>query len=168
MSVVVVTGVSGSGKSTVGAMLAERLGWPFAEGDALHPPANVAKMARGEALDDADRGPWLDAVADWIGRRLERGESGVISCSALRRRYRDRLAAPGVWFVHLDPSPSVLEARVASRRGHFMPAALLPSQLAALEPLAADEAGVVVPGEGAPQQVVEAIVRALSERGVLG
>lgn len=123
-------GVAGSGKSTVGALLAARLGLPFVDGDALHPPANVAKMAAGIPLDDDDRAPWLDAVGD----RLASG-GVVVACSALRRAYRDRLreAAPAARFVLLHGTRELLAARLGARTDHFMPAALLDSQLATLE-----------------------------------
>ena len=137
--IIVVTGVSGSGKSTVATLLARSLGLPFCEGDALHPPANVAKMAAGTPLDDRDRAPWLARVHDWM-RAHPAG--GVVSCSALRRRYRDRLSEglePPPAFVLLDPPREVLARRLAARQGHFMPASLLDSQLATLERPAADE-----------------------------
>ena len=138
--VIVVMGVSGSGKSTVGRVLAERLGWVFQEGDDLHPGPNVTKMRSGVALTDEDRRPWLDRVAAWIEGRLAAGESGVVACSALKRAYRDRLARPeGVVFVHLEVDRSTLEERLAGRRGHYMPAALLASQLATLEEPGVDE-----------------------------
>jgi gluconokinase len=139
ISVLVVMGVSGAGKSTVARRLASRLGWDFEEGDALHPAANVAKMAAGEALSDADRVPWLAAVASWIDAELEADRRGVITCSALKRRYRDELRRPGVLFVLLDVPRAELERRLQRRRGHFMPASLLDSQLATLEPPATDE-----------------------------
>lgn len=156
LPVIVVMGVSGSGKSTVGGLLAERLGVPYAEADDFHPPANIAKMSAGHPLDDADREPWLDAIAHWIEER--RGHGGVVSCSALRRRYRDRLraTAPDLFFVHLDGPPELIAARMAARMEHFMPSQLLRSQFDALEPLEADEAGAVVPIDGGPQQVAEA------------
>jgi gluconokinase len=123
-------GVSGAGKTTIGQALAAALGWPFVEADELHPPANVAKMARGEPLDDADRAPWLEAVA----ARMRALDDGVIACSALRERYRDVLRVrPDVRFILLDVPRALLEQRLAARRGHFMPPSLLPSQLATLE-----------------------------------
>ncbi|WP_037909435.1 gluconokinase [Actinacidiphila yeochonensis] len=148
-------GVSGSGKSTVGMSLAERLGLPYAEADDFHPPANVAKMAAGHPLDDEDRAPWLDAIADWIAGRA--GQGGVVSCSALRRRYRDRLraAAPDLFFLHLTAAPELIATRLSSRAGHFMPAGLLGSQLETLEALEDDERGAAVPVDGGPDAVVE-------------
>jgi gluconokinase len=142
---VVVMGVSASGKSTVGAELADELGVPFVDGDDLHPVANIAKMAAGHPLDDADRMPWLDIV----GARLAAAEHQgglVVACSALKRAYRDRIraAAPGVVFVHLSGDPETLARRASERTGHFMPPSLLRSQLATLEPLAADEPGIVL------------------------
>jgi gluconokinase len=139
--ILVVMGVSGSGKTTLGQALADRLGAAFQEGDDLHPPANIAKMRAGEPLDDADRAPWLDRVADWLGARAAAGEAGVASCSALRRRYRDRLrlAVPDLAFVFPDPPEEVLRRRIMGRSGHFIPIALLDSQLAALERPGTDE-----------------------------
>jgi gluconokinase len=153
--VIVVMGVSGCGKSTVGRALAVRLGVPYAEGDDFHPPANVAMMSAGRPLDDADRAPWLDAIAGWIAEQGAAG--GVVSCSALKRRYRDRLrrAGTGVFFLHLDGTPELIAARLAARRDHFMPSGLLRSQFEALEPLAPDEAGAAVPLDGPPEEVVE-------------
>ncbi|MCL8026087.1 gluconokinase [Nocardioides sp. BSK12Z-4] len=136
-------GISGSGKSTVGAALAQRLGVPFADGDDFHPPANIAKMSAGQALDDDDRAPWLDALASWLA---EHGQGCVLSCSALKRVYRDRLRAdaPDLALLHLDGPVEVIRERQATRPGHFMPATLLASQVATLEPLAADERGIVL------------------------
>lgn len=141
---IVVMGVSGSGKSTVGAALAQRLRVPFADADDFHPPANIAKMTAGEALDDDDRHPWLEAIGEWLGERCSSG--GVMSCSALKHRYRDQLRShcPSVRFLHLSGTPEVIGARQASRPGHFMPASLLASQFDTLEPLAANEVGETI------------------------
>ncbi|SEQ88044.1 gluconokinase [Streptomyces radiopugnans] len=158
---VVVMGVSGSGKTTVGTALAERLGVPYAEADDFHPPENVAKMASGVPLTDEDRAPWLDAIAAWL--KAQDGEGGVVTCSALKRAYRDRLrrAAPEVFFLHLDGSPELIGERLSGRTGHFMPSALLRSQFETLEALDADEAGAVVPIDGTPQEVTELAVAAV-------
>lgn len=139
----VVMGVSGSGKSTVGAALAQRLRVPFADADDFHPQANIDKMSAGIPLDDHDRGPWLDAIGEWLAAHPN---GGVMSCSALKRSYRDRLRhhAHGVEFVHLAGTPEVLARRMAGRPGHFMPPSLLRSQLATLEPLQPDERGVTL------------------------
>jgi gluconokinase len=141
---IVVMGVSGSGKSTVGAALAQRLRVPFADADDFHPAANIAKMTAGEALDDDDRGPWLEALGGWLNTQCASG--GVMSCSALKRRYRDQLRShcPDVQFLHLSGTPETIGARQASRPGHFMPASLLASQFDTLEPLEHDEAGVTI------------------------
>ena len=162
---VVVMGVSGSGKSTLAVALAEALGCDFLEGDDLHPAANVAAMASGVPLTDAARQPWLEAIGAWIDVRRESGRSAVVSCSALRRRYRDtlRVGRPGLRFCHLDVSAGELEPRLESRRGHFMPAGLLSSQLEILEPLEPDEPGVTVSGDGTPDEV---LARALAALGL--
>ncbi|MGN9757134.1 gluconokinase [Streptomyces sp. SD31] len=161
--VVVVMGVAGTGKTTIGPLLAARLGVPYAEGDDFHPQANIAKMSAGTPLDDADRWPWLDAIGAWAHGRA--GLGGVVSCSALKRSYRDRLraAAPGVVFVHLTGDREVIEDRMAHRQGHFMPTALLDSQFATLQPLQADEAGVAVDVAGSPEEIAERASNALSE-----
>ena len=153
---VVVMGVSGSGKSTVGAALAQRLGVPYADADDFHPDANIAKMSAGQALDDTDRRPWLDAVGRWLAEHD--GSGGVMSCSALKVAYRDQLRrhASRVELVHLHGTREVIARRQASRPGHFMPASLLDSQFATLEPLGADEPGQVV----SVDQSVDAIVQA--------
>lgn len=160
----VVMGVSGSGKSTVGAALAQRLGVPFADADDFHPPANIAKMSAGVPLDDDDRHPWLEAIGAWLAAHAQPSgspegttEGGVISCSALRRAYRDQLRshAQSVRFVHLDGSRAVIARRQASRPGHFMPAALLDSQFATLEALEADEPGLVIDVDQAVDDIVE-------------
>ncbi|MFI5804162.1 gluconokinase [Streptomyces sp. NPDC051561] len=161
--VVIVMGVAGTGKSIIGALLAEKVGVPYAEGDDLHPAANVAKMASGVPLSDEDRWPWLDLVGEWARGRA--GSGGVVTCSALRRVYRDRLreAAPGVAFVHLAGERALIEGRMRERGGHFMPVALLDSQFALLEGLGEDEAGVTVGVEGSPGEIVERAVGALRE-----
>jgi len=160
--VVVVMGVAGTGKTTIGPLLAARLGVPYAEGDDFHSEANIAKMSAGTPLDDDDRWPWLDAIGAWAHRRA--GLGGVVSCSALKRSYRDRLrsAAPGVVFVHLAGDRAVIEDRMSHRQGHFMPTALLDSQFATLQPLAEDEAGVAVDVAGTPEEITERAVTALT------
>jgi gluconokinase len=166
---VVVMGVSGSGKTTIAEALADRLGWEFTEGDSHHPPANLEKMRAGIPLDDADRAPWLDRLSGWIGEREAAGRSVVLTCSALKRAYRDRLRADNdsVWFVHVDVPEAELAKRMAARTGHYMPASLLGSQLAALEQLGVDEPGVTVPGTGQPNAVVDSILAALPrDRGL--
>jgi gluconokinase len=144
-SPIVVMGVSGSGKSTVGAALAQRLRVPFADADDFHPPANIAKMTAGQPLDDDDRYPWLEAIGEWLAQHCG-GDGGVMSCSALRRKYRDHLrrGCPDVEFLHLSGTPEVIGKRQASRPGHFMPASLLASQFATLEALGPDERGIVI------------------------
>lgn len=126
-------GVSGAGKSTVAGILAERLHWEFAEGDELHPATNVAKMAAGTPLTDDDRWPWLARVADWIRDHTLAGIPGIITCSALKRAYRDKLAGDNVVFVHVVGSRDAITKRLAARTGHYMPASLLKSQFATLE-----------------------------------
>jgi gluconokinase len=142
-SPIVVMGVSGSGKSSVGAALAQRLRVPFADGDDFHPPANVAKMTAGQPLDDGDRYPWLEAIGEWLA---DHHDGGVMSCSALKRKCRDQLRGhcADVEFLHLSGSPEVIGKRQASRPGHFMPASLLQSQFATLEPLDPDERGIAI------------------------
>jgi len=150
----VVMGVSGSGKSTVGAALAQRLRVPYEDADDLHPPENVAKMSAGHALDDDDRYPWLEAVGSWLA---DHPDGGVVACSALKRKYRDQLRrhAPALEFLLLEGTSEVISRRQASRPGHFMPASLLASQFATLEPLEPDEAGIVIDVD----QSVDAIVQ---------
>lgn len=142
-SPIVVMGVSGSGKSTVGAALGQRLRVPFADADDFHPPANIAKMTAGEALNDDDRYPWLETIGEWLAGHPD---GGVMSCSALKRRYRDQLRrhCPDLEFLHLSGTPEVIGRRQASRPGHFMPPSLLASQFATLEPLGADERGLSI------------------------
>lgn len=156
-------GVSGAGKTVTGRALAARLGATFLDADELHSPANVAKMAAGEALTDEDRWPWLDAV----GRELAASTSIVIACSALKRAYRDRLrlAAPDVFFACLSAPEAELARRIRARRSHYMPASLLQSQLEALEPLAAGECGVTVDTSNGVDASVSAILDATARGG---
>ena len=151
-------GVSGSGKSTVGAALAQRLRVPYADADDLHPPANIAKMSAGHALDDDDRYPWLETVGAWLA---DHPYGGVMSCSALKRKYRDQLRrhAPHLRFLLLEGTIEVIARRQASRPGHFMPASLLASQFATLEHLAPDEHGVTVDVDQSVDAIVEQYVR---------
>ena len=161
--VVVVMGVSGSGKTTIGALLAERLRWPFADADEFHSAANIAKMHTGTPLDDADREPWLEAIAARIDAWLQQGTSAIVTCSALKRSYRDSLVRgrSNVRLLYLRGDRELLEKRLAVRRGHFMPAALLASQLETLEEPGADERPAVVALAGTPAQTVDAAIAAL-------
>jgi gluconokinase len=161
---ILVFGVSGAGKTTVGRMLAERLGWAFLDADDLHPKANVEKMRAGVPLDDADRWPWLDAVGQWIDARAAQGRASVIACSALRRAYRERLRArrPQLRIVYLAGSEALIAHRLEDRTGHYWPASLLPTQFAALEPPAPDEHAVLVDIGPPPEALVEAIARRLA------
>lgn len=159
---IVVMGVSGCGKTTIGPLLAGQMGVAYAEADSFHPEANIVKMAAGQALGDGDRSPWLAAIAAWIAGRA--GEGGVVSCSALKARYRDvlRAADPGLWFVHLVAGRDVIARRVVGRSDHFMPASLVDSQFEALEELGEGEAGMSVDGSGAPGQIVSVIMQRLT------
>jgi gluconokinase len=156
----VVMGVSGSGKTTVATEVARRLGWEFTEGDDHHPAANVEKMRRGIPLDDDDRRPWLEELARWIGAHEVAGRSCVLTCSALKRAYRDLLrdGHPSVWFAHVSGDQQLIEERVAHRHHQYMPPSLLPSQFATLEPLQDDEPGRVVPAVGSAEQVVDELL----------
>ncbi|HET7800346.1 MAG TPA: gluconokinase [Humibacillus xanthopallidus] len=166
--IVVVMGVSGSGKTTVATGLAAAMGWTFAEGDDFHSAANVEKMRSGVALTDDDRWPWLETIGAWISGKEAAGESAVVTCSALRRAYRDvlRRDRPHVRFLHVEAPGAVIADRVEHRAGHYMPPSLLPSQLATLEPLAPDEPGVTVTAEGAPDEVLSRCLLALGLREV--
>lgn len=157
-------GVSGSGKTTVMAELERRLGWPFAEADEFMPPANVEKMRTGHPLTDEDRWPWLRALAGWIGEREAAGENALMTCSALRRRYRNLLrdGHPSVWFASLDVPEAELADRLAHRTGHYMPASLLASQLETLEPLGADEPGAHIRADQPPESTADEILRRLA------
>ncbi|WP_030169549.1 gluconokinase [Spirillospora albida] len=162
--IVLVAGVSGSGKTTVGRLLAHRLGWDYAEADDFHSPANVAKMRAGTPLTDADRGPWLDAIAAWADDRLATGRPGVVTCSALKRAYRARLThgRDGIRIVLLDGDPELLAARIQARSGHFFDPALLESQLATLEPPAPGEDVLTVSVAGTPDEITDRILRELA------
>ncbi|HET7400367.1 MAG TPA: gluconokinase [Usitatibacter sp.] len=162
-AVIVVMGVSGSGKTTVAAELARRLHCDFAEGDDFHPEANVAKMRAGIPLDDHDRGPWLDAIAAWIAQARGSGRRCVVACSALKRAYRRRLAAgrDDVRFVYLQGEYELIAGRLARRRGHYMPPALLRSQFDALEEPGSDENPLVVPVDAPPDSIVATIAARL-------
>lgn len=159
--ILVLMGVSGCGKTTLAEVLSARLGWDYEEGDALHPQANVDKMASGHPLTDEDRWPWLARVRAWIDRHVREGRPGIVTCSALKRRYRDRLRAPGVVFVHLHGPRAVIAERLRARRGHYMPPSLLDSQLADLEPLGADESGFVVDVRLEPEAKAAEVLRRL-------
>jgi len=154
--ILIVMGVSGSGKSTVAGALADRLGWALAEGDDFHSPANIAKMHAGTPLTDVDRLPWLKSIATWIAARLDAGGTGIVTCSALKHSYRDLLSGgrPDVLFVYLKGSQEVMADHLAGRHGHFMPASLLASQFDTLEEPDPDEPVLVVDAG----QPVEAIV----------
>jgi gluconokinase len=144
--VIVLMGVSGAGKSTIGGELSRMLGWPFRDADSFHPPANIEKMKSGIPLADDDRWPWLDAIGAWIGERLARSEPGIVSCSALKRAYRARIGArrQGVRLVYLLGSQEMISSRLAGRKDHFMPLELLASQFTALEEPGPEERALVV------------------------
>jgi gluconokinase len=163
--IVIVAGVSGSGKTTVGAMLAGRLNWQFADADAFHPARNVAKMRAGVPLSDEDRWPWLCAIAAWMDERIAAGQPAVVTCSALKRAYRDLLldGRPRAWLVFLTVDREQLLHRLATRHGHFFPARLLDSQLAAVEPPQPDEHAVVLTETGDPAQTVDQIIGLLAK-----
>ena len=158
--VLVFMGVSGCGKTTVAAILAGRLGWPFEEGDALHPQSNIDKMKAGHPLTDDDRWPWLEKVAEWVEERLDAGKNGLITCSALKRSYRDIVnrRGSGVVFVFLSGSRETIAARLAVRHGHFMPPSLLESQFADLEEPTSEEPEIRVDIGPAPGVIAQDIV----------
>jgi gluconokinase len=163
----VVMGVSGSGKTTVAELLAKRLGWPFMEGDRLHPPANVEKMRQGIPLNDADRGPWLDRIGQELKSWAAEGRSGVMTCSALKHAYRDRIrsARPDVRFVYLKGSQTLIEARVGARHHEYMPASLLQSQFDTLEEPTPDERVVTVDAGRSADKEVAAVIAELGLAG---
>ena len=165
MTVIVLMGVSGVGKTTVGRRLAEALGYGYAEGDAYHPPANVEKMRSGRPLDDEDRWPWLRLMAADIDRWLSDGTGMVLACSALKRAYRDILIGErrDVRLVQLSGEEALIRSRIEARRHEYMPASLLITQLATLQPPTADERPIVVDVRDAPEVCVEAIVAALGQ-----
>jgi gluconokinase len=156
-------GVAGSGKTTVGALLAGQLHWPYAEADAFHPQSNVDKMAAGHPLTDEDRQPWLAAIGRWIDERRAAHEPGVVSCSGLKRAYRDQLRAgrPEVLVVFLEGSRELLGRRMVARHGHFMRPEMLESQFADLEPPTPDEGVIEVSVDATPEQIVASIMNAL-------
>lgn len=164
--VLVVMGVSGSGKSTVAALIAERLGWIFVDGDSFHTPEHVAKMHAGLALDDADRAPWLARIAVWIRQRLETGESGVVVCSALRRAYRDVLTRgdrKAVRIVYLEGDKALIAGRLVQRHGHFMSPRLLDSQFATLEAPGPDEHPITVGIDDTPEGIAQRVLARLAD-----
>ncbi len=165
---VLVMGVSGAGKSTIGTLLAEALGVAFADADCFHPPANVAKMSAGMPLTDDDRGPWLDAIGAWLAARGAAG--GVVTCSALKRAYRDRLraACPGLRLLHLEGDAALIAARQAARPDHFMPASLMASQFATLETPAMEEGAIILSVAPAVNEVLAAALAALGMDGPPG
>jgi gluconokinase len=156
--VLVIMGVSGSGKSTVAGLVAARLGWDLAEGDDLHPPVNVAKMQAGQPLTDDDRWPWLESIAGWIRAHTAAGAPGVVTCSALKKRYRDVLRGENVVFVFLEGSRDRISDRLASRHGHFMPPALLASQFDALEAPTEDENFITLCVSATPAEEAQEII----------
>ncbi|MEM8663334.1 MAG: gluconokinase [Pseudomonadota bacterium] len=163
-SILVVIGVSGSGKTTVASMLANRLGWEFEDADWFHPPQNVAKMESGTPLTDEDRWAWLGAISHWIGATHAKGHHGVVACSALKRAYRDILVGElgnAVRIVYLHGTRALIGSRLSMRHGHFMPPELLDSQFGALEEPAPDEHAIIVSIDGHPRDIVENIVDAL-------
>src|SRR6476619_4831902 len=164
VAVVIVMGVSGSGKSTVGALLASRLRWEFEDADWFHPASNVDKMHRGIPLTDEDRWPWLAAVAGWIDNTRLAGRHAVIACSALKRRYRDVLIGkrPDVRLVYLKGDETLIARRIAIRHEHFMPPSLLHSQFKALEEPGSDENPIIVSIEPQPREIVAQIVSAMN------
>lgn len=168
--VLVLMGVSGCGKTTVAAILSGRLDWPFEEGDALHPQSNIDKMHAGHPLTDEDRAPWLEKVAQWVEQCLDAGQNGLITCSALKRAYRDIInrRGHGVEFVYLAGSKETIANRLAARHGHFMPATLLDSQFEALQEPTADEPAIRVDIGPAPSTIANTIIQTLGLTATTG
>ena len=166
----ILMGVAGCGKTTAATNLHNALGRPVAEADDFHPEANIAKMSRGAPLTDADRRPWLESLRAWMSEQADRGTRTIVTCSALKRSYRDLLvgAHGRVFFIHLVADEEALRERMEHREGHFMPSALLPSQFADLEPLADDEDGVTVTSRPTPEQTLGAILAALETADAAG
>ena len=165
LAAIVVMGVSGAGKSTVGKIVAAKLNCPFRDADSFHPAANIAKMSRGEPLTDEDRWPWLDAIAAWIAEHRAAGTLCVVTCSALKRAYRDIVTnrqSDDVRLVYLQGEFSLIEARLKARTGHFMPPGLLRSQFAALEEPSADENAITVAVDAAPEEIASEVLRSLA------
>jgi gluconokinase len=165
-TIILVMGVSGSGKTTLGAMLAGRLGWEYADADDFHSASNVEKMRAGQPLTDEDRWPWLHRISDWIDEHLATGIPAVVTCSALKKKYRDLLRRPKVRIVYLDADLEVLTRRMAARHGHFFPAKLLESQLRELEPPTPDEDPLCVSADAAPAQTIQKIIEESGMNGV--
>jgi gluconokinase len=159
--VLLLMGVSGSGKTSVGTLLASRLNWPYAEADSFHSAANVQKMAAGHPLTDDDRWPWLRAIRSWSDERIANGESGVVTCSALKRKYRDVLRRPEVRFVYLKGTHELIAQRMAARRGHFFKQSMLDSQFADLEEPSPDEGVITVGIEATPPEIADCIIAAM-------
>ncbi|NLU84623.1 gluconokinase [Rhodococcus sp. HNM0569] len=166
LPVLVVMGVSGAGKSTIAGLVAEATGWDLLEGDDLHPKSNVEKMAAGHPLTDDDRWPWLRAIAGWIAEHTDRGEPGIVTCSALKRSYRDILRGEHVLFVYLESSHDTLESRLAARKHHYMPASLLGSQLDTLEPPGPDERALTVDADRQPREIADEVLVKVESRAV--
>lgn len=164
--ILIVMGVSGSGKSTIATLIAKMLHWPMVEGDDLHPPANIFKMTHHMPLDDEDRHPWLVAIGEQIDSWLAKDMGGIVTCSALKRRYRDKLIKdrPNLWFVYLKGSHELIEARLSRRSGHFMPPDLLDSQFADLEEPTNDEPAITVDVTPKPEVIVKNIIAELRKR----
>src|SRR5262245_11918838 len=157
--IILLMGVSGSGKSTIGALLAQRLGFTFQDGDRFHPAANVEKMHKGIPLTDADRLPWLEATAQWIDEARAAGRPAVVACSALKRSYREIMIGkrPDVRLVYLKGDEALIAGRMAKRKGHFMPPGLLKSQFAALEEPGPEEKPIIVEVDRSPEEIVEKV-----------